>query len=263
MNHKSILIALSLFAASCVLTDDAKTNPSSSGSSSSVKLDGPTSPCPANDTLIDGRDGQTYPTVQIGPSCWMKENLNYSTGPADTITSRPFAMDEYGGKERRLYTWVRAMNLADSCNNHSCKNLIQMRHQGICPAGWHVPSDHEFRMLEFLAGGDTAKATGDYTAGKVLKVKKFGDYTPDNRTDGGTDALGFSATNSGYMHVANLDNIAWIYYNAYRTVGRYFTTLENGADSIISCGVYLGSDNFSRTSRFKAGDLISLRCIKD
>ena len=41
----------------------------------------------------------------------------------------------------RLYDWSTAMDLPSSCNESSCSGQIQSKHRGICPSGWHIPSD--------------------------------------------------------------------------------------------------------------------------
>ncbi|MFP4471865.1 MAG: FISUMP domain-containing protein, partial [Bacteroidales bacterium] len=97
------------------------------------------------DPLIDVRDGQSYATVQIGDQCWMAENLNLgeridgSEEMADNGIIEKYCYDDdpancetYGG----LYQWNEMMqyNTAGS--------------QGICPEGWSVPTDEEWKTLE-------------------------------------------------------------------------------------------------------------------
>jgi uncharacterized protein (TIGR02145 family) len=50
--------------------------------------------------------------------------------------------DIYGG----LYEWQEMMNLPATCMTTICS--IQTPHQGICPNGWHIPTDTEFNTLE-------------------------------------------------------------------------------------------------------------------
>ena len=82
--------------------------------------------------------GNSYKTAIIGNQVWMIENLRTITNPqSDTINSYVYDNNEenallYG----RLYTWRVVMN--DSIKNES---------QGICPDGWHVPSDREWTLL--------------------------------------------------------------------------------------------------------------------
>lgn len=94
------------------------------------------------DPLIDPRDGQSYATLQVGDQCWMAENLNIGTlingtsiqGNNGIIEKYCFGNSEancieYGG----LYQWNEMMGYT-----------IIPGAQGICPDGWHVPTDAEW-----------------------------------------------------------------------------------------------------------------------
>ncbi len=112
-------------------------------------------PCPGAATVTD-YDNNTYNTVQIGDQCWMKENLrttHYADGTAipagittadDHIAAYRYAPNNdesnvatYG----YLYNWYAVMHGAAS----SSANPSGV--QGICPVGWHVPSDSEWTQL--------------------------------------------------------------------------------------------------------------------
>jgi len=84
-------------------------------------------------TLTDV-DGNTYPTVEIGSQCWMGTNLN-TTQDANGASVSRWCCDcnQYGG----MYDWWTAMNGSSTAGA-----------QGICPNGWHVPSDADWFVLE-------------------------------------------------------------------------------------------------------------------
>ena len=123
-------------------------------------------PCEGTPTLTD-IDGNVYPTIAIGNQCWMKENLrttrfadsteipfssyNSSTVPYRYMPRNSASMvPEYG----YLYNWSAATrNVASTANPSNV--------QGICPTGWHLPSDTEwsqltgyvFRQSQYLCDG--------------------------------------------------------------------------------------------------------------
>jgi len=111
--------------------------------------------------FLDTRDGQTYNTVQIGDQCWFSENLNYGTYTQGDVHATDNGVvekycynnntdncDTFGG----LYTWREMMDLPNSCETTSCAAQISSNHQGICPPGWHVPTDEEYKTLEMELG---------------------------------------------------------------------------------------------------------------
>ena len=95
-------------------------------------------------TMKDSRDGKKYKTVKIGNQVWMAENLRY--------------------KNKQQYSWSLAVGKSKGdCVQKNC-NLGRGKMQGICPNGWHLPSDREFETLIDSVGGEVI-------AGQMLKSK--------------------------------------------------------------------------------------------
>jgi len=105
---------------------------------------------PCGEALVDTRDGQSYPTVEIDGKCWMAANLNIGTQltgtdtPSDNETIEKYCYDDdpancttYGA----LYQWNEAMEYSTEESS-----------QGICPIGWNIPSDEEVKELEMSLG---------------------------------------------------------------------------------------------------------------
>ncbi|MFH0756340.1 MAG: fibrobacter succinogenes major paralogous domain-containing protein, partial [Bacteroidota bacterium] len=164
-------------------------------------------------TLTD-IDGNVYPVVLIGTQIWMAENLKV-TSYADG-TKIPFVVgetewanlgvsgkaycwylnstynkDEYGG----LYTWAAVMNGQISSDDNPSGV------QGVCPDGWHLPSDSEWKQLEIYLGMNSidADVTGFRGTDQGGKLKETGDVhwePPDNL--GATNESGFTALPGGY-----------------------------------------------------------------
>ncbi len=111
--------------------------------------------------------GKIYATVAIGNQCWLRENIN--TGTMLTWSQTPSndaVIEKYctGDTESNctndgaLYTWPEAMGLPAACISTVCAGQINTPHQGLCPSGWHVPTDSEFKTLEMTLGMSQAQA---------------------------------------------------------------------------------------------------------
>jgi len=136
---------------------------------------------PSGNTFTDGRDGKRYKSVTIGCQVWMAENLNYEAENSQCYKDSPDSCAKYG----RLYDWNTAAAGAFS----SASNPSMVR--GVCPAGWHLPSDAEWTQLIDFAGGDSIAGTRlESTAGW-------------NDNGNGTDDYGFSALPGGFHFGVN------------------------------------------------------------
>lgn len=143
--------------------------------------------------FTDERDGQVYKTIDVGNYTWFAQNLNleYNDGEGNSCPgSDPDSCAKYG----RMYTWAAAMDTAGvystqalECGAGKVCWLIDPV-QGVCPEGWHLPSNAEWRLLVEAAGGES-------TAAVALKSTKGWVWNSSNTS--GTDDLGFSAIPNG------------------------------------------------------------------
>jgi len=83
-------------------------------------------------TVMDIRDGQVYKTVEIGNKIWMAQNLNFQTRGSWCYLNEDDNCRKFG----RIYTWNAVMD-----------GQTQDKAQGICPDGWHVPTDDDWLAL--------------------------------------------------------------------------------------------------------------------
>jgi uncharacterized protein (TIGR02145 family) len=162
-----------------------------------------TATCPA--TLTDPRDEEVYPVLQIGDQCWMAENLRYDVpdifGISDTInTLNPSLL--YG----RLYDWTTAMN--DSASS----TLNPSGVQGICPDGWHIPSDAEWNEMELALGmplsGTTWIGYRGFHALSIKSVTGWSESILDGSDGNGTNQTGFNAFPAGRVLDSFFDDLS-------------------------------------------------------
>jgi uncharacterized protein (TIGR02145 family) len=211
-------------------------------------------PCPGTPTIND-IDGNSYNTVQIGSQCWTKENLKvsrYNNGdiiPIETdntvwsglatgarcwyVNDSSTYQQPYG----KLYNWYAA---SDS--------------RGICPFGWHVPTDDEWTTLTSYLGGESV------AGGKMKSIGTAYWNGPNTRI---TNESGFSALPGGYRSFAGMflsNRNAAFFWSATEIASNiaWNRTLADGDSN--SVGRF--NDNVANLHLYKSVGA-SIRCIKD
>jgi len=204
-----------------------------------------------NTLIIIGKDKDTNiytGSVTIGTQVWMQENLKtrrYRNG--DLIrTTTPVTLDitaevtpryrwEYGGDENnidtygRLYTWYAITDI-----------------RGVCPRGWHVPSDEEWSIL-------VTYLEGKLNAGGNLKETGTTHWTTPNT--GATNETYFTALPGGYR----------FYYGRFSDIGVsgfWWSSSESSDSSAYGRGMFNYNNQVPRFNFYKR-DGLSVRCIKD
>ena len=191
--------------------------------------------CPGMPTV--NYEGRTYNTIKIGDQCWLKENLDvgstlnkntlqtnngliekycYNDDPANCLT--------YGG----LYQWDEMMQYTTTQGV-----------QGICPNGWHAPTQTEFELLAGAAGGSNSlKAVGEGAGNGA-----------------GTNTSGFSGLLGGGLsesqHYGGLNDQARFWLSEEENFNRAFYQFFYSTDNDVNIGF-----NYKITAK-------SVRCIKD
>ena len=193
--------------------------------------------------------GEDYNTVQIGDQCWFKENLNVGTMidgiSAQTNNSEiekycfdndPANCDTYGG----LYQWDEMMQY-DSIEGT----------QGICPPGWHIPTDDEWCTLTQLVD-PTVDCNGPQWSGTDVgtKMKSTAAWDPFNATN----TSGFTALPGGAFGDSSFHELE---------SGAYFwSSSVYDADKAWTRHLYITYENVGR-SKSDRNSGFSLRCILD
>jgi len=146
-------------------------------------------------------DGYTYKTVKIGDHEWFAENLKttvYANG--DEIPYSPthesWRTEEMG--MRRSYKKTEEVMNVKYGQLYNWYAVDDER--GLCPSGWHVPSDEDWQDLEVFLGMSRADVslTGDRGSGELGIDTKLKAKSGWNNEGNGTDDFGFSALPGGY-----------------------------------------------------------------
>ena len=202
-------------------------------------------------------DGNNYSMVQIGTQVWMAENLKYLPSVVSSGTGSQNApyyyVYDYNGTNVTdakatanyntygvLYNWTAAMNgTASSTANPSGV-------QGVCPTGWHLPSDAEWIQLsDFLGGASIA-------GGKLKEPNTTHWKTPNT---GATNETGFTALPGGYRTGGGT-------FGYIRFDGLWWGATGYSSYGAWDHGMFYDDSGLVRTGSGKE-DGFSIRCLKD
>jgi uncharacterized protein (TIGR02145 family) len=218
------------------------------GNSTPLTLNQTTSVCPyfiCGQSITDTRDGKTYGTLAVGAQCWMGQNLNTGILINGTINQSNNEILEkycynnlesncnvYGG----LYQWDEAMYYR-----------ITEGWQGICPSGWHLPSNAEWAtMMNFLGG--------TLVAGGKMKETGLAHWAPPNT--GATNESGFTALGTG-VRGATSEFISLLNFTFFWTSTQAIEPTKALSYYIMwAAAVFTPSDYYSRSFGFP------IRCVK-
>jgi uncharacterized protein (TIGR02145 family) len=209
--------------------------------------------------ITDVRDGKVYNTVLIGSQCWMAQNLNvgamiaFSVNQTDNGIIEKYCYqnlqtncDLYGG----FYHWNEFMDYTMSSPS------IPSGRQGICPAGWHIPSDAEWCQMEvFIDPTVNCEVYGGRGVDAGGKLKEAGTIHWSSPNTGATNASGFTALPAGEVLAGG-----GFYYLTYWT--DYWTSTENSATHAWTRYLNFNSIFAYRYEQVK-GNGYSGRCLKN
>ena len=240
-----------------------------------INPDGDSKSCPNTPTLTDV-DGNIYNTVQIGEQCWMRENLRttrYADGTpiehGDSASLNTaywyYPMDDAANKSNYglLYNWRAVVRgVTGSAANPSGV-------QGICPDGWHVPSDAEWTQLtdyvssqsEYLCGGNfvnIAKAmisTVGWDLSDMANLCLAGNDSPATN-----NATGFSALPAGYGDIDY--NYDFIYGGLGYYTNFWTTTIaEVSYDPVYYRSFHFNAADILRNYDYDTDSAKAVRCV--
>lgn len=247
-------------------------------------------------TFIDSRDGHKYKWVKIGNQIWMAENLAYMphVNPPKKQESGIWVYD-YDGQDIAaakatenyqkygcLYSWTTALAIDEKYLTQPWKGDT-INHQGICPSGWHMPTDTEWKELEMALGmpDSVAMEEGFGRAGTFSNLLFLYEYPPVGRflksssnwlSDGnGNNSSGFNALPGGAIYTKGGVGGG---FNSLGTYTSYWSSSEvlerNRKDSIVGYSAWTRDlmslnhkDDIYRLNWDDRAFGHSVRCIKD
>lgn len=234
-------------------------------------------------------DGNKYDAVRIGNQVWMASNLRTTRYPDGTAIPLGEALGElysftdpyryapgtYGSNEDNminvpaygyLYNWAAVMHGAESSESNPSGV------QGICPKGWHVPSDKEWTQLkdymktrpEYMSSGNSnylAKALAATWGWRSSSEPDDVGYEPSTTNN----ATGFSALPAGLLYYDFDNDISGSYYGNYIDFGHgayFWSSTEKGSDGAWFRYLYYMDEGVYRHNNDKFHGF-SVRCVRD
>jgi len=191
-------------------------------------------------------NGYAYPTVLIGTQCWLAENLQTTLKPdGSALTSYCYSPGGCASPWGRLYDWNVTMNGATTATGCGAKI------QGICPSGWHIPSDYtgcandDFYLLSTYLGGDSV-------SGGHMKETGTAHWSSGNTGDNNSGFTGVGAGRwDGSSFVQRPDS------------GYFQTSFQNDGSSAFVRSLYYSTTSLYRSSAIMKTNGLSVRCVKD
>jgi uncharacterized protein (TIGR02145 family) len=195
-------------------------------------------------------DGYDYSTVQIGDQCWFSENCRYlpavSPSSAQSTTDPYYYVYDYQGTD------VTSAQATSSFATYGVLyNWPAVMTEGLCPSGWHIPSDGEWQTLEISLGMSESDAAIDGWRGSPV-----GDYmkstTGWSNNGNGLNTIGFIALPGG----SNYSGV----FSSTGLYGHWWSASESGSSArrrVLNYYEKVYRDAYNRDDGFSA------RCVQD
>lgn len=195
-------------------------------------------------------DGNNYKSIVIGTQTWLLQNLKttrYNNGELIGTTT-PATLDLTGAVSPKYQWYVGNDPSTVSVYGRFYSWFAVTDSRGVCPTGYHVPTDAEWTTMTTFLGGEP-------TSG--IKLKEVGTNHWNAPNTGATNETGFTAVGGGYRNF----NGAFV---SFGVSSPYWTSTENLINTAWGWGRRLlyNSDATERLG-FDKPDGCVVRCIKD
>jgi len=152
-------------------------------------------------TLLRDADDNLYEVVRIGSALWMAENLATTTFNNDTPIPTAATGVAWAALSGPGYCWYEDNEALNKPLYGALYNWFAASNSTLCPAGWRVPTDVEYRNLEMALGMSQTDAElrgwrGDDEGTQMKSTTLW-------ITGNGTNSSGFNAFPGGYRYYEN------------------------------------------------------------
>jgi uncharacterized protein (TIGR02145 family) len=149
--------------------------------------------------MVSDVEGYLYKTVLIGNQVWMSENLRtkkYNDNSDVTLVTDGTA---WAGLITEAYCFYNNDEAINKPLYGALYNWFAVDKGNLCPTGWHVPTDAEYKALEIHLGMDQtqADAFGDRGTDQGAQMKNTTGWAT---SENGTNTSGFSAVPGGFRY---------------------------------------------------------------
>ncbi len=192
-------------------------------------------------------DGNSYKTIIIGDQEWMAENLKTTKYKDGTSIPLVNALTPWFDLSTPAYCWYDN-DIGNKITYGALYNWYAVNSSKLSPAGWHVPSDAEWKKLIDALGGD------DVAGGKL---KETGTAHWDSPNIDATNFAKFTALPGGYNY-ASPESFGNIGQN-----GFWWTSTEFGTDRAYARVLFYHDGTIRQTFDYIKQQGLSVRCIKD
>jgi len=199
-------------------------------------------------------DGNTYMAVTIGKQVWMTENLRTTKFNDMSVITNVTGNNIWANTTIPAYSWFDN-DTAYRDLYGGLYNYFAVESGKLCPDGWHVPSNDEFKALEKSLGMTQAGADSLEWRG-TDQGKKMKSRTGWNYNGNGTNSSGFSGLAGGYRY--GVDGS----FNDLGAVSYWWTSSKKSS----TLGLYRRLDYnqikvYAEGVRLQAGKYV--RCVRD
>ena len=241
--------------------------------------------CPDVPAVAD-IDGNIYSTVKVGDQCWMRENLRVAHFPDGTpipmsadwsirSDSLPYCyppekdatkVPTYG----YLYNWTAAMN------GEAPSNAVPSGVRGICPAGWHIPSnDEQYRLKSYVSALDKYRCTIPPSHVWYVSPALASNFGWESCSTGCTPGYDLTANNATGLSICPagsiIGNVSYSFIGGYYGFGTYGGFMSsslvyddhNQKYTTPAICLHHNENWIGGTILYYRKDALSIRCILD